>query len=214
MILGYILRQFRLRNAKKSWREKNKHNQTRVKTIFNQDLVEVGNYTYGTINISSTKDVAKVHIGHFCSIADNVLFMINNEHPLDHVSTYPFKARILSMGGEAESKGDIIVHDDVWIGNNAMIMSGIEIGQGAVVAAGAIVTKNVPPYAIVAGVPAKIIKYRFDEATRSKLEKIDYSKITEDMIKMCLEDFYKPVDGTEKMDWLPQKETDSSIGDR
>ena len=109
MILRFIKRNLKLAARKKQWRRINSHNQTRINRDFDFDLVDVGNYTYGTINISSTNSVSKVHIGHFCSIADNVLFMINNDHPLDHLSTYPFKSRICGLGGEAISKGDIIV---------------------------------------------------------------------------------------------------------
>ena len=140
MILGYIKRQLNLVQAKKSWRKANAHNQTRVNSIFDQSLVQVGNYTYGTINIVSSNIGSQVIIGHFCSISDNVTFIINNDHPTDHINTYPFKTRILHNKPEAISKGNIIVHDDVWIGRNATIMSGVEIGQGAIVAAGTILT--------------------------------------------------------------------------
>ena len=71
------------------------------------------------------------------------------------------------------SKGDICIKDDVWIGENALILSGVTIGQGAVVGAGAVVTKDIEPYSIVCGVPARIIKYRFDEELRRELIKMD-----------------------------------------
>ena len=74
------------------------------------------------------------------------------------------------------TNGDIVVGDDVWVGQRAIIMSGVNIGQGAVIGAGAIVTKNVPPYAIVGGIPAKVIRYRFSEELIQELLKIDYSK--------------------------------------
>ena len=205
MIFGFIKRTLRLAARKKQWRRNNPHNQTRINRDFDFDLVEVGNYTYGTISISSTNSVSKVYIGHFCSIADNVLFMINNEHPVDHLSTYPFKSRICGLGGEAISKGDIVVSDDVWIGNDAKVMSGVTIGQGAVVAAGAIVTKNVPPYAIVAGIPAKVVKFRFDEETINKLLQIDYSRITEDLVRSHLDDLYKSLNESNIFQWVPKK---------
>ena len=91
---------------------------------------------------------------------------------------------------EGQSKGDIVVADDVWIGNRAMIMSGVHIGQGAVIAAGAVVTKDVPPYAVVGGVPACVIKYRFSEKVIKELVKIDYSKLDKRVVCDELEKLY------------------------
>ena len=100
-------------------------------------------------------------IGNYISIAQNVHFLLDVEHFANHISTYPFKVKLLhSQKSESFSKGDIIIDDDVWIGYGATILSGVRIGQGAVVATGAVVTSDVPPYAIVGGVPAKVIKYR------------------------------------------------------
>lgn len=102
----------------------------------------------------------------------------------------------------AGSKGDIVIHDDVWIGYGAIITSGLEIGQGAVIAAGSVVTKNIPPYAIVGGNPAHIIRYRFDEELRLKLCTLDLSKIDVETIKSGYEFFLEAVstDGIEKYD--------------
>lgn len=97
---------------------------------------------------------------------------------------------MLNEGLEAISKGDIIV-DDVWFGGDATIMSGVHIGKGAVIAAGAVVTKDVPPYAIVGGVPAKIIKYRFNENVIKKIIKIDFNKLTIDKVRKNKDLFYQ-----------------------
>lgn len=97
---------------------------------------------------------------------------------------------------EARSKGSIVIKDDVWVGANSLILSGVTIGQGAVVAAGSVVTKDVPPYAIVGGNPAKIIRYRFEEKIIKKLLKIDYSKINPDKIIPNIKYWYEQV--TEK----------------
>ena len=102
---------------------------------------------------------------------------------MDHLLTYPVQDLITRDGLDARSKGDIQVDDDVWIGCNAMILSGVHIHQGAVVAAGAIVTKDVPPYGIVAGVPAKLVGYRFEEELREKLLDIDFGRIDETFIR-------------------------------
>ena len=95
---------------------------------------------------------------------------------------------------EATSKGKIEISDDVWIGTNALILSGVHIGKGAVVAAGSVVTKDVPPFAIVGGVPAKVIKYRFPDDIIACLMKCDYSNISDDMIKEHFELFNSEMD--------------------
>ena len=84
-------------------------------------------------------------------------------------------------------------------------MSGITIGRGAVIAAGAIVTKDVPPYAIVGGVPAKVIKYRFTDEIIEALMKVDYSKITDKMIKDHIDELYTELKDIKQLAWMPQK---------
>lgn len=177
---------------KKKWNKIHKDSGIIPMNIFPIKLVDVGKYSYGELNIVTFNEKTKLKIGNFVSIAQHVSFLLDVEHPLDHISTYPFKVKILKTKKfEAFSKGDIIVDDDVWIGYGAIIMSGVHIGQGAVIAAGAVVTKNVPPYAIVGGVPAKIIKYRFDENTINKLLKIVFSKMTKDFIDKNIDILYK-----------------------
>ena len=112
---------------------------------------------------------------------------------MDNISSYPYKVKVLGEQQEGISKGSIFVRDDVWIGFRATILSGVEIGQGAVIAAGSVVTADVPPYAIVGGTPAKIIKYRFTPNIIRKLNQIDYSRLDEDTIKQNIECFYSSV---------------------
>ena len=119
-------------------------------------------------------------IGKYCSIACGVAIG-TSQSPLDRISTHCFtyhksngdffgEIRVPSYGLiKHNSTKPVTVGNDVWIGRNAIIMDGITIGDGAVVGAAAVVTKDVPPYAIVAGVPARIIRYRFDESTRARL---------------------------------------------
>ena len=129
---------------------------------FDIDSVEVGRGTYGGLTVQNDVKGRKLYIGSYCSIAQEVVFLLGNEHRLHTLSTFPFCAKYLGeLDQDAHSRGNIIVCDDVWIGRRAMILSGVRIGQGAVVAAGAVVTKDIPPYAIVGGVPARVLKYRF-----------------------------------------------------
>ena len=122
----------------------------------------------------------KLIIGKFCSIACGAKFLFNSaNHTLSSLSTYPFPLFFEEWGLEKknvadswDNKGDIIVGNDVWIGYEAVILSGVTIGDGAVIGARAVVTKDVPPYTIVGGVPAKPIKKRFSEENIKKLQSI------------------------------------------
>lgn len=191
----------------KEWRNRNPHNSTGVCTEmpFDFDSVSVGSHTYGLLKVLNYSMGEKLKIGDFCSIAPEVVFILNADHHIGNVSTFPFKVKCFGEKFEAISKGDIIVEDDVWIGYGSIILSGVHIGQGAIIAAGAVVTKDVPPYAIVGGNPAKIIKYRFPEEIRNEMEKIDYSRMTQDIVEMHIEDLYAEITSVEQLNWLPKK---------
>lgn len=119
----------------------------------------------------------KLQIGKFCSIACGAKFLFNSaNHALSSLSTYPFPIFFEEWGLEKEdvaeawdNKGDIIIGNDVWIGYEAVILAGVSIGDGAIIGTRAVVTKDVPPYTIVGGVPAKPIKKRFSDETISEL---------------------------------------------
>lgn len=157
------------------WRIKNKTNYTTMGNNFSTSKVKVGCGTYGTLNIYSFNNKKEfLEIGRYCSIAPNVVFLLGGEHNYKYVSTYPFKHFINNIQ-EAETKGKINISDDVWIGFGATILSGVSIGQGAIIGAGTIVAENVPEYAIYAG--GKIIKYRFSSDIIKKIRKIDYGNL-------------------------------------
>lgn len=204
--LGSILYLYKSKKFKRQWRKNNTNNETTPANIFDTQLVSVGKKTYGTLNVLNSNNTNCLKIGSFCSIAPNVTFIPCSDHRTDTISTFPFKVKCLGEKFEAVSKGDIIVDDDVWIGYGATILSGVHIGQGAVIAAGAVVVKDVPPYAIVGGVPAKIIKYRFDEKIIEKLIKIDFSKLTEENVCEHINELYQNVDENTDLSWLPHRD--------
>lgn len=192
---------------RKKWRKINTHNGTNACNIFDDSTVHVGNGTYGGILVFNDVPTRNLIIGNYCSIATNVTFLLGHDHRVDCLSTFPYKVEILhEQKSEAISKGDIIIDDDVWIGYGATIMSGVHIGQGAVVAAGAVVTKDIPPYAIVGGVPAKVIKYRFKPEMIEELMKVDYSNLTEKMVREHVNEFYAELEDVRQLDWLPKRE--------
>jgi virginiamycin A acetyltransferase len=131
----------------------------------------VGDYTYGHPRVFFLKPPFRLIIGPYCSIASEVDIILAGDHRSDYVSTYPFYGlptiwpEFAQANDHGVGKGPVVIAADVWIGRGATIMSGVTIGHGAIVAAKAVVTKPVPPYAIVAGNPARIIKFRFDHTT-------------------------------------------------
>ena len=132
----------------------------------------------------------KLQIGKFCSIACGAKFLFNSaNHTLSSLSTYPFPLFFEEWGLEKKSvmkawdnKGDIVIGNDVWIGYEAVVLAGVTIGDGAIIGTRAVVTKDVPPYTIVGGVPAKPIKRRFPEETISALLEIQWWNWSEERI--------------------------------
>jgi acetyltransferase-like isoleucine patch superfamily enzyme len=129
--------------------------------------------TYAPMRVYSYDGNSPVLVGRYCSINETVTLMPGSEHPLDAVTTFFF---YWGMGeGEPEdglSRGPITIGCDVWIGRDALVLGGTTIGHGSVVAARGVVTKDVAPYEIVGGVPARHIGWRFDEQTREELLRI------------------------------------------
>ena len=176
------------------WRFLNKENKTQLKSLYPMEKINVGKNTYGNINIKAYNKNAKISIGNYCSIADKVEILIGGEHDYKRISTFPFQSMIYNQKNTKKRYEDVIIEDDVWIGARATILGGVTIEQGVVVAAGSVVTKDVPPYAIVGGCPAKVIKYRFSPEVIEKLKKIDYSKLTDEKIKAHAEALYTEID--------------------
>lgn len=139
-----------------------------------------GDFTYGKCIVGNWGEPYTLKVGKFCSIAKNVTVFTGGSHRTDWVTTYPFghihKNIFNNFNGKGhpKSNGNVIIGNDVWIGTDATIMSGITVGDGAVIAANSHVVKNVEPYSIVGGNPAKLIKYRFSSEKIEKLLEIQW----------------------------------------
>ena len=155
-----------------------------------------GTYGINNLKVYLWKINDSIEIGNYCSISENVTLLASGEHHPNRVSTYPFLARILKIGIEddTKSKGPIIIGNDVWIGYGAVILSGVKIGNGAIIAAGSYVTKDVEPFTIVGGVPARILRKRFKMDQIQQLEKIGWWNWKDEIIKERIHDFYTDVD--------------------
>jgi acetyltransferase-like isoleucine patch superfamily enzyme len=138
--------------------------------------VRVGRYTYGDPRLLLWTPEDRIEIGAFCSISAEVVILGGGEHRADWVTTYPLRIAFGLPGENADghpaSKGPTVIGNDVWVGFGATILSGVRVGDGAVIGARAVVARDVPPYGVAAGNPARVVRQRFDEATVARLLQI------------------------------------------
>lgn len=146
-----------------------------------QHCSSFGEYSYAfNIDVRIWGEGTHYSVGKFCSISDNLTIFLGGNHRVDWISTYPFPAKLHNfpeaqgIQGCVATKGNVIIGNDVWIGSHVTILSGVTIGDGAVIGAYSVVAKNVPPYAIAVGNPARIVRYRFDEKTITQLLKLEW----------------------------------------
>jgi acetyltransferase-like isoleucine patch superfamily enzyme len=164
----------------------------KVHAGFSNDRLDMGRHSYGSPLIATFPgDTGRVRIGSFTSIALDVILMDGGNHRLDWVTTFPLRARLGLPGAYADghptSKGDIEIGNDVWIGMAACVMSGVKIGNGAVVAGHSVVAKDVRAYAVVAGNPAREIRRRFSDEQIDALERIAWWDWPDEKIADCVE---------------------------
>ncbi len=174
-MIGFFKQIVKKRNFRNKWRNINNHNKTVPVNIFDINKVEIGRGTYGSIELFSWGHPnEKLYIGNYCSIANGVKFVLGGNHFFSHLSNYPFSLYYEEKVEPAETKGPININDGVWIGMDALILSGVKIGKGAIIGARTVVVNDIPPFAIVVGNPGKVIKYRFNEEVRNRLIKLNY----------------------------------------
>ena len=148
--------------------------------FFSKDIkylqeVSFGDYTYGQPIVYSFGEPTKLKVGKFCSIAGDVRIYLGGNHRMDWITTYPFNSlpesfpESTNIKGHPVSKGDVVIGNDVWLGGSCVILSGVTIGDGAVVGTNSVVTKNIGPYEVYVGNPARFIKKRFSDSDISKL---------------------------------------------
>ena len=166
-------------------------------------VVSAGRYSYGTLHIHYYGNPQEhLELGSFCSIANDVHFILGGEHHPEMVFNYTLK-RTLGLDdnhSDDRCKGPIIIGDDVWIGSHSTILSGVSIEKGAIIAAGSIVTKNVPAYSVYIG--NKVYKYRFEQSIIEELKTIDYDKLSLDKMGKKIDEIYKKVESNTIKDIL------------
>lgn len=160
-----------------------------LKPLINSHLIEVGEFSYyddphhaaefENRNVLYHYGPERLRIGRFCSLATGVRFIMNGaNHRMDGPSTFPFPTMGGSWAGHMDllsglpSRGDTVVGNDVWLGNGSTVLPGVSIGHGAIVAAGAVVARDVPPYSVVAGNPARLVRHRFEPEHVDRLLRI------------------------------------------
>ncbi|MCJ2106768.1 CatB-related O-acetyltransferase [Methylobacterium sp. E-041] len=160
---------------------------------------EVGEYTYGVPAVLWWGEDAGLSIGRYCSIAGGVSIMLGGNHRTDWVTTFPFGVldpAAAAHTGHPVTNGDVHIGNDVWLGDSCRILSGVTVGDGACVATGALVTRNVPPYAIVGGVPARVIRLRFSPEQIAAMLEIGWWNWPEERIRALYDRMLSPdIDG-------------------
>ena len=146
----------------------------------------IGEASYGLPSVQRYGNDGRLEVGSYCSVGGSVVIMLGGEHRPDWVTTYPFSffwpgARHIE--GHPGTRGDVVIGHDVWIGQGALILSGVRIGDGACIGAGAVVSRDVEPYTIAAGNPARTIRKRFEDHQIAALARIQWWRWPKEVIE-------------------------------
>ena len=172
----------------------------------NKSQIKIGKYTYGHsyLNLIEFGNGTNLTVGKFCSISEGVkIFLDYGGHNPEFMSSYPFQhlyndkfegKKFLKKGedsnsfGGSKNKGDVVIGNDVWIGLDALIMNGVKIGDGSIIGANSVITKDVKPYEFVAGNPAKHINFRFEDEIIKLLVSLEWWNLEDIVIKTFIKD--------------------------
>jgi len=192
-----ISKKYQLVKFQSKWRSLNRSNSTIPTSIFPINIVSVGKMCYGRLNIETFENSnEKLLIGNYVSIANNVIFILGGNHQIHTITSYPLFSKLIKLAPDrdATTKGPVIIEDDVWIGFGVIVLSGVKIGKGSIIAAGSVVTNDIPPYAIAGGAPARVIKYRYSEEIREAMNEFNITDIDKSIILENIDEFYKNLD--------------------
>lgn len=193
-IIKFIFKKYKFKLYLKQWRKINSHNSTYPTNFYPSNLISVGRKSYGPLNVKFFGNIEeKLEIGNFVSIAEEVTFITGGNHNTSVFTNFPLMSVYLQTTPEydALTKGSIIIEDEVWIGYGATILSGVRIGKGAIIGAKSVVTKDVEPYVLVAGNPARKIKNIFSNEQISSLLRVNLNDLDDRIIQENIEKFYQ-----------------------
>lgn len=193
--MGWIAR-FLEKRAKRAIRKLPHIERGRARFKARYPQYEFGIGSYGLPEVHDWQEGSTLKVGAYCSIAEGVQIFLGGHHRADWVTTYPFPAMLAEAAHIKDyngTRGDVVIGNDVWLCSNSSILSGVTVGHGAIVAAGALVTRDVLPYAIVGGNPAKVINWRFPEEVRAELLQAAWwdwpqAELRQVMEKLCSDD--------------------------
>ena len=179
-----------LRSRLRNWRNPNNLTAVHLAPLARRHGFSVGAHSYGRPKVRFAGSGGCLTVGRYCSIGDGVEILLGGEHRLDWVSTFPFGAfpdRWPMAGGSPTdhqpTRGDVFIGSDVWIGTGALIRSGVSVGHGAAIGARAVVTRDVPPYGVVAGNPARLIRTRFPEPEVAALLETAWWELSDEAVR-------------------------------
>jgi acetyltransferase-like isoleucine patch superfamily enzyme len=175
----------------------NNKEESKKEGMVGKSRVIIGSFTFGFeyLLIRQWDEGATLTIGKFCSIGDRTCVFLGGNHRVGGSTAFPFEPLFPEKFGgaarRATTKGDVVIGNDVWIGSGATIMSGVTVGDGAIIAANAHVVKNVSPYEVVGGNPAKHMKYRFNEEIRDLLLELKWWDLPVERLGEIVDDLYR-----------------------